>query len=90
MAPTLGRTMSRAMTDAELLPLRLAEFEARVAKEIGRLPSDMVGFSRSALLTRYLVARQLDVDRAMKARIAALPRREAVTRCGGAPAGRWR
>ena len=57
------------LTERELVSLRLAELEARISKELGgKLPADLIGFSRSALLERYLVARQLDVDRAFKVR----------------------
>lgn len=45
---------------------KFAEFSARVEAELPPLPEDFKGVSRTATLTRYLIARQYDIDKAMK------------------------
>lgn len=45
---------------------KFAEFSSRVEAELPPLAEDFVGVSRTATLTRYLIARQYDIEKAMK------------------------
>lgn len=47
---------------------KFAEFSKRVEAEIPPLADDFLGVSRTATLTRYLIARQYDIEKALKAR----------------------
>lgn len=47
---------------------KFQEFSKRVEAELHALPDDFTSVSRTATLTRYLIARQYDVDKAFKVR----------------------